>query len=138
MTMVTNASPGAGAKRNRQQRRQAARSARTSQGPRGATGARNESVRNNNDLNVALRRYRESKLDKAAAICSRILARTPEHPDALDLLDPIARHMGQGETAVQLLGRLLETRRDGADILKDLAVALKRRGKRDQAVVCYR
>ena len=42
------------------------------------------------DLNVALEHHRAGRLDRASKLYKRILAKAPDHPDALHMLGVIA------------------------------------------------
>ncbi len=139
MTMVTNTSPKAGAKPNRQQRRQAARRARKVERSvviaAAARGLENAIAR---DIESANRLHQMGALQGAADAYSRILHRKPDHCGALHRLGLIAYQSGQGDTAVELIRRALAIDPGQAEAHNTLGVVLQMLGRPDEALASFR
>lgn len=90
------------------------------------------------DFAQALARHRAGELQQAEAIYRAVLARDPQHADALHLLGLIASENGNHDTAAALIVRAIQLQGPEPVYCSNLGVALSREGKFDQAIACYR
>lgn len=89
-------------------------------------------------LDAALAFQRAGRLDRAEALYRKILAKAPDHPDAMHMLGVIATSRGRPERAIQLIGKVLDRFPDFADALFNLGNAYRRIGQRAEATARYR
>lgn len=89
-------------------------------------------------LEQALEYHRAGRLDQAEAIYREVLAREPEHADALHLLGVLAAQRGQPEKGAALIRRAIRVRPDVAAYHNNLGEALRALGKPDEAIEAYR
>ncbi len=59
------------------------------------------------ELDRALDHHQAGRLEEAETLYREVLAREPEHPDALHLLGVIAHQSGEQEKAVTLIGQAI-------------------------------
>jgi tetratricopeptide (TPR) repeat protein len=90
------------------------------------------------DFAQALARHRAGELQKAEDIYRAVLARNPQHADALHLLGLIASENGNHQTAAALIVRAIQLQGPEPVYCANLGVALSREGKFEQAIACYR
>jgi tetratricopeptide (TPR) repeat protein len=86
------------------------------------------------DLSAALEYHRQGRLVQAAGLYESILARDPEHADALHLLGVVAHQVGQDAQAVDLISRALALNPAAAVYHCNLAEAYRALGQLDRAV----
>ena len=89
-------------------------------------------------LDQALEHHKAGRLEEAEAAYRELLAREPEHADALHWLGVMAYQLGQHETAVELIGRALALNPNYVEAHNNLGLALRARGQMTQAVSAYR
>jgi tetratricopeptide (TPR) repeat protein len=89
-------------------------------------------------LNLAVRQHQLGQLQQAARMYQAILARNPDHPDALHLLGVVAHQLGQNQQAVQLIGRAIALRPAAPAYYANIAEAWRALGQTDRAIECCR
>jgi len=89
-------------------------------------------------LNQALALHHAGRLAEAEAMTRHILAFTPGHPDALNLMGSIALHSGRAEAAIEILARAADAAPRAADPRINLGHALKKVGRLADAIEAYR
>jgi protein O-GlcNAc transferase len=89
-------------------------------------------------LAEALAAHRAGQLDAAAALYGEVLEAAPNNPDALHLLGVLRHQEGDGEAAVELIGRAIELDDKRAMYHANRATALQKLGRVDDAVEGYR
>jgi tetratricopeptide (TPR) repeat protein len=85
------------------------------------------------DLNLALEHHQQGRLEQAAQAYQRILAASPNNPDALSLLGVVAHQLGRHGRAVELIGRAIALRPTVAAFHANLAEAYRALGQLEQA-----
>jgi predicted O-linked N-acetylglucosamine transferase (SPINDLY family) len=90
------------------------------------------------DLDAAVRCHRQGRLQEAKAIYQRILARTPNHAEALNMLGVVNFQLGQGELALELIEKSIALAPSSADYYVNLGYVLVFQGKLDRAIEAYR
>ncbi|MCZ6837905.1 MAG: tetratricopeptide repeat protein [Alphaproteobacteria bacterium] len=113
MTMVTNASPKAGAKPNRRQRRQAVRQAK--RGPKQGDATTGPSGQGNDiagALDMAHRLHLAGDFETAIEHYDRVLARQRNNHNALLFLGLLGHPVGDDRNAVSLISRALRINPD--------------------------
>jgi predicted O-linked N-acetylglucosamine transferase (SPINDLY family) len=90
------------------------------------------------DLRLAIQHHQAGRLAEAERIYRRILARQPNHADALHLLGTLALQGGQLDAAVELIRRAIRLRPDYAEAHGNLGNALKGKGQLDEAIASCR
>lgn len=89
-------------------------------------------------LQTGLALHRQGNLAEAQAEYGKILAITPEHPDALHLSGLVAHQTGQPAVAESLMRRALAQQPNSVVVLNNLGGALRALGRFDEACGCYR
>lgn len=89
-------------------------------------------------LTAAVRSLGEGQLGRAEALCREVLAREPQHADALHLLGLIAHQAGHREAAVDILGRTAGLRPSSHEVHRNLGLALMSVGRFDEAIGAFR
>ena len=89
-------------------------------------------------LDQALQHHKAGRLEEAEAAYRELLAREPEHADALHWLGVMAYQLGQHETAVELIGRALALNPNYVEAHNNLGLALRARGQMTRAMSAYR
>jgi tetratricopeptide (TPR) repeat protein len=87
-------------------------------------------------LQTALEQHQRGQLRDAARSYQSILARNPNHPDALHLLGVVAHQMGQHAQAAELIGRAIALRPAAPAYHANLAEACRTLGHIDKALEC--
>jgi tetratricopeptide (TPR) repeat protein len=90
------------------------------------------------DLSLAVQHHLAGRLEQAAAAYRVILARDPQHADALHLLGVAAHQQGDHQQAAQLIGQAIALRPGEAAFYANLAEAYRATGQLDRAVTCCR
>jgi tetratricopeptide (TPR) repeat protein len=88
------------------------------------------------DFRTALRDHQSGRLEQAARIYQGILARHPDHADALHLLGVTALQQGDPSRAVELIGRAIAVNPSAAAFHGNLAEAYRALGQLDRAAGC--
>jgi tetratricopeptide (TPR) repeat protein len=89
-----------------------------------------------NELSTALRDHQSGRLQQAARIYQGILARHPDHADALHLLGVVALQQGNPQGAAELIGRAIAVNPSAAAFHCNLAEAYRALGQLDRAAGC--
>lgn len=90
------------------------------------------------DVQTGLDHHRAGRLDNAEQLYRRVLARTPDHPDALHLSGVVAFAGGQFERSIELIGRALRQNPNFASAHLNLGNALREVGRVAEAAESYR
>ena len=88
-------------------------------------------------LNEALDHYRAGRVDAAKALIESVLAKAPEHFDALQCLAQIENRAGHSQSAEALFRRAIAVKTDFAPVFVNYADLLYRLRRYDEAVACY-
>jgi tetratricopeptide (TPR) repeat protein len=88
-------------------------------------------------LQRALGHHQAGRLQQAERLYRDILAREPEHPDALHLLGVIAHQTGQHEQAVTLIELAIRVQPRAPAYYNNLGEALTALSRLDEAIVAY-
>lgn len=91
-----------------------------------------------NPLERAVHQHRQGQLGQAEATYRDVLARQPDHPDALHFLGLLLHQQGDSVTAAGLIERALCACPDYTDALKNLGNIHQECGNAGQAEDCYR
>jgi tetratricopeptide (TPR) repeat protein len=89
-------------------------------------------------LQLAIQHHHAGRLAEAEKIYRQILARQPNHPDALNLLGVLASQVGRHDDAIELIRRSLILRPDYVSALVNLGNILCIQGKFDEAAFTCR
>jgi predicted O-linked N-acetylglucosamine transferase (SPINDLY family) len=90
-----------------------------------------------NEIEQALEHHQAGRLPQAEAIYHQILARDPNHAEALHFLGVIAFQVGRSEAAIELIGRALTLKPDYAEAHNNLGLTLQVQAKLAEAVAAY-
>jgi Flp pilus assembly protein TadD len=88
------------------------------------------------DFRTALGDHQSGRLEQAAQMYQSILARQPDHADALHLLGVVALQQGNPARAVELIGRAIAINPSAAAFHCNLADAYRAFGQLDRAAGC--
>src|SRR5271163_1822091 len=91
-----------------------------------------------NALSQAIIHHRAGRLDQAAQLYQRILARNARHADALHLLGVLACQQGNPARAVESIGRAIAVDAGVAAFHCNLGEAYRALGQYDRAAACCR
>ena len=86
----------------------------------------------------AIRLHQASKLQEAAIAYQRLLARFPNHAEALHFFGVLHSQVGQPVKSVELITRAIQIKPQVALFHNNLGTALKNSGKFDDAIAAYR
>jgi tetratricopeptide (TPR) repeat protein len=89
-------------------------------------------------LQAAIQHHQLGRLQEAGRIYQSVLARNPNHPDALHLLGVVAHQLGQHQPAAELISRAISLRPSAAAYYANLAEVWRALGQVDKAVECCR
>jgi len=89
-------------------------------------------------IQIGFEHHQAGRLAQAEEIYRRILARQPDHAEALRLLGTLAAQSGRWDAAVELLRKAIGVKPDNAQAHNNLGNALARLGRIDEAVAAYR
>jgi tetratricopeptide (TPR) repeat protein len=89
-------------------------------------------------LQVAIQHHQSGRLQEAGRIYQSVLARNPNHPDALHLLGVVAHQLGQHQPAAQLISRAIALRPTASAYYANLAEVWRALGQLDKAMECCR
>jgi len=88
-------------------------------------------------LATALTHHQAGRLAEAQTLYRQILQSDPQHPEAMHLLGVVLHQTGRSAEGVELIGRAVQIAPTFAN-LNNLGEALRRVGRVDEAIVCYR
>jgi tetratricopeptide (TPR) repeat protein len=89
-------------------------------------------------MQIAMRHHRDGQLAIAEDIYRKVLAQSPNHPDALHLLGLIAADSGKTEAGIELIRRAIVIKPSDAEYHSNLGNALGKLGKFDEAIAAHR
>ena len=89
-------------------------------------------------LATAVEHHQAGRLQVAEEIYRQILAREPQHADAIHLVGLVALQTGQHRRAVEWIGRAVAIRGDRAHFHSNLGEAYRALGRTPEAIACYR
>jgi tetratricopeptide (TPR) repeat protein len=89
-------------------------------------------------LAAGMRNYRSGRLAQAEGACREVLRRSPEQPDALQLLALVAADSGNPDLATALLARAIQQRGATAPLCISLGAVLRQRGDLAASDACFR
>jgi tetratricopeptide (TPR) repeat protein len=87
-------------------------------------------------LQIAIQHHQVGRLQEAGRIYQSVLARNPNHPDALHLLGVVAHQLGQHQQAAQLISRAIALRPSAAAYYANLAEVWRALNQPDKATEC--
>jgi tetratricopeptide (TPR) repeat protein/glycosyltransferase involved in cell wall biosynthesis len=88
-------------------------------------------------LEQALALRKNGRLGKAGRLCLQIIAKRPDHFDALHLLGLVRHEQGRDAEALELFASALNTNPRSADALSNSALVLARLGRHEEALKAY-
>jgi predicted O-linked N-acetylglucosamine transferase (SPINDLY family) len=89
-------------------------------------------------IQIALEHHRAGRLAEAETLYRQILARVPDHGDALQLLGVLAGQAGHLDAAIELLGRVIAREPGIAEHHSNLGAIYRRAGQPDRAIASFR
>ncbi len=89
-------------------------------------------------LETAAEHQQAGRFAEAETLCRRILSRQADHPSALHMLGVIAVQIGSPEVGLELIERAAKIRPNIPGLYTNLAVALEKLGRWDDAVAAHR
>jgi predicted O-linked N-acetylglucosamine transferase (SPINDLY family) len=89
-------------------------------------------------LRTALRHHRGGDRQQAETLYKEILARDPEHADAMHFLGVLAHQSGQNKVAFDLIRRSISLQPKSINAFNNLALVLRSQGRLDDATLCAR
>ena len=89
-------------------------------------------------MNSALVHHQAGRLAEAEGLYRTILAKAPDHPNALHMLGVRAAQVGRNDLAVELISKALRKTPDNAACYSTLGEAYRSLGQVDQAVTHFR
>ena len=89
-------------------------------------------------IQVAIGLQKRLNLDQAEYVYHEVLAKHPNHPDALHFLGLLHFQRGDGSKAIQLIARALEVSPDYADAHNNLGNIYRETNRLQEAEACYR
>lgn len=90
------------------------------------------------DVQAGLEQHRAGRLAQADKLYQKVLARSPNHPDALHLSGVVAFSQGRLEQSLALIGKSLLQNPNFADAHLNLGNVLREMGRLDDAAESYR
>jgi tetratricopeptide (TPR) repeat protein len=89
-----------------------------------------------NPLQIAIHCHRRGQIQDAARRYQAILARSPDHPEALHLLGLISHQLNRHQEATEMIARAIALRPTAAAYHANLAEVLRALGHLDKAIDC--
>lgn len=89
-------------------------------------------------IQLAVELHQRGALDEAENLYQKILAVTPEHPDALHFLGVLRHRHGRSEEAIRLIRHSLQAAPEYADAHNNLGNIYRELGRFSDAESCYR
>jgi len=90
------------------------------------------------ELERAVQYHRAGELEKARQLYEKILIVLPDHPDALHLSGLIAHGEGKTGTAINLIGKAIQSSPEIPSYYSSLGDLFQGQGNLDRAIPCYR
>jgi tetratricopeptide (TPR) repeat protein len=87
---------------------------------------------------LALQHHQAGRLRQAEQLYRQVLARQPEHLDAIHNLGVIALRVGRNDVAMDLIRRVIVLNPNDPEAYGNLGIALKNKGQLDEAIAAYR
>jgi tetratricopeptide (TPR) repeat protein len=100
-------------------------------------GNRSVDPRAANLLELGLKFHKAGKLTEAEGCYRRILAKTPNHPDALQLTGVVAYQKGRYDVAAEWISRAIRQDGNNPAWFSNLGLALERQGKFEESLANY-
>ncbi len=88
-------------------------------------------------LQLGLEHQQNGRLEEAERIYRQVLARNPDHPDALHLLGVLAAQRGRAEAAAALIARAIALNPAAAFYHNNLGNVLQDMGRLTESLLCY-
>ncbi|MGD0390491.1 MAG: tetratricopeptide repeat-containing glycosyltransferase family protein [Tepidisphaeraceae bacterium] len=89
-------------------------------------------------FDLALRHHRAGRLHEAEQLYRQVLARQPEHADAMHNLGVISFQVGRNDVAVELIRRAIVLNPNYPEAYSNLGNVLTDKGELDEAIAAYR
>jgi len=89
-------------------------------------------------FNLALQHHSAGRFQEAEQLYRQVLARHPQHADAMHNLGGLALQAGRNDIAVDLIKQAISLRADFPQAFNNLGIALKRQGQNKEAIAAYR
>jgi tetratricopeptide (TPR) repeat protein len=86
---------------------------------------------------LAVQHHEAGRTGEAEPLYRAVLAKDPQHVDALYCLGVIAHHTGRRDEAIDLMSRVVSLDADYAEAHNNLGILLKERGQWDQAIAAF-
>jgi tetratricopeptide (TPR) repeat protein len=102
-----------------------------------ASALANQATTVDKAFQAADQHHRASRPHEAEAICKKILAQAPNHPDALHLLGILQAQAGNLDVAEDLIGQAVHVRPEFAEAWANLGCVLVNHRKYDEAILVY-
>lgn len=88
-------------------------------------------------IQLAWQQLQAGQLAQAESICRQILSQNPQSAEALQLLGIIAMQCGNGEAAIELIGRAISLQPNYFSAHDNLGIVLANLGRIDQAIASH-
>jgi tetratricopeptide (TPR) repeat protein len=88
-------------------------------------------------LELAINHFNAGRLAEAEALYRQILAREPNHPQAMHLLGALAHQIGRNDVALQLINRSIALQPNTGEFYVNLGVVLEALERPEDAVAAY-
>ncbi len=118
-------------------KKKAAKNARRAQPQAPSVNQKSSTVEQSQSLRLAIEHHTAGRLAEAEGIYQRILEGDSRQPVALHLLGVIARQVGKGDVAVELITKALAIKPGYTEAHNNLGNALQDLGKSDEALASY-
>lgn len=89
-------------------------------------------------FDLAVHHHRAGELAEAEQLYRQILAKQPQHADAMQHLGLLAQRVGQKEVALDLISRAVALNPGNAQAQNNLGIALKENGQLEASIAAYR
>jgi predicted O-linked N-acetylglucosamine transferase (SPINDLY family) len=89
-------------------------------------------------IQIAIQHHQAGRLAEAERIYRQVLARQPNHPEALKLLGVLAAQVGNSDAGIELIRRAIRIKSDDAEAHNNLGVILRDKGQFDEAIAACR
>jgi len=103
-----------------------------------ATSAIEQALAMTQTLATARAHHQAGRLLEAEGLYRQVLARQPNHAEALYLLGVLANQVGRADGAVELIGRAVQLKPDFPEAHNNLGIALSNLGQLDEAIAAFR
>ncbi|MBM3725393.1 MAG: tetratricopeptide repeat protein [Acidobacteria bacterium] len=89
-------------------------------------------------LSTAVHHHKAGRLDEAGTLYRRILAKEPDHAEAMHLLGLVSSENGHDDLAASLIARAIKLQGPEPVFCASLGVVLRKQGQTEQAMACFR